>query len=235
MASSSSMSNGPREQVKPLPNRPEAKLPPIPKGARIHKRPLPIPATTTRLRRNAPAFSSSSLPGAFSTAADIDGYLPPPRASHTIVIKVSSSAAFMSLVRRVRKALDKAPRRQATRGLPLAARMEALKVARPSPSGPAAATAAVTSAAAAGGGMQDAVLDDVVLVATGRAIARVVEVAGFFTREQDLAVLVRTRTVRAVDDVLAAEDAGEEEAEDFEDQVRVRSVSCVEVGIRWLV
>ncbi|KAL1841730.1 hypothetical protein VTJ49DRAFT_6644 [Mycothermus thermophilus] len=230
MASSSSTGNDPRE-VKPLPNRPETKLPPIPKGARIHKRPLPIPATTTRLRRNAP--SSSSLPGGLSTAADIDGYLPPPRASHTIVIKVSSTATFMSLVRRVRKALDKAPRRQATRGLPLAARMAALKVARPASTVPAAGGGGGEGGGTGVGQIQDA-LDDVVLVATGRAIARAVDVAGFFTREKDLAVLVRTRTVRAVDDVLAAEEEEEEECGDFEEQVRVRNVSCVEVGIRWL-
>jgi ribonuclease P/MRP protein subunit POP7 len=69
----------------------------------------------------------------------------------------------------------------------------------------------------------------VVLVATGKAIARAVEVAGFFTREKDLAVLLRTRSVRAVDDVVAADDDA-----DVEDQVRVRGLSCVEVGIRWL-
>ncbi|KAL2121708.1 hypothetical protein VTJ04DRAFT_2163 [Mycothermus thermophilus] len=207
MASSSSKADD-TQDIKPLVNKPDSKLPPIPKGARIHKRPLPVPATTTRIRRNAPTPSL--------TAADPDGYTPPPRASHTVVIKVSSGAAFMSLVRRVRKALEKAPRRQATRGLPLAARMAALKVVRqPMP----------------GGGeepIQDA-LDDVVLVATGKAIARAVEVAGFFTREKDLAVLLRTRSVRAVDDVVAADDDA-----DVEDQVRVRGLSCVEVGIRWL-
>lgn len=82
-----------------------------------------------------------------------------------------------------------------------------------------------------GGGVEDA-LDDVVLVATGRAIARAVEVGGFFTRERELVVLVRTRTLQAVDDVVAG-DGDEVEEADVEDQVRVRNVSCVEVGIRW--
>jgi ribonuclease P/MRP protein subunit POP7 len=68
----------------------------------------------------------------------------------------------------------------------------------------------------------------VVLVATGRAIEKASEVGGFFTREKDLVVLVRTRTLQAVDDVVV-----EDEEADVEDQVRVRCVSCVEIGIRW--
>lgn len=150
----------------------------------------------------------------------------------------------MSLVRRVRKALEKAPSsalsQHSTKGLPLAARIAALKVARPSGGGGSTTggggKGGNTEGVGIGGGgrgragvIADA-LDDVVLVATGRAIERAVDVGGFFTREKDLAVLVRTRTVRAVDDVVA-----EDEEADVEDQVRVRGVSCVEVGIRWVV
>lgn len=153
-------------------------------------------------------------------AADPDGYIPAPRAAHTAVIKVSSGASFMSLVRRARKALDKAPGRQSTTGLPLAARVAQLKVGGSGGAG----------AGGAGGGtgrvFSDA-LDDVVLVATGRAISKAVDVAGLFTREKDLLVLMRTRSLRAVDDVVA-EDEG-----DLEDEVRVRYLSCLEVGIRW--
>ncbi|KAG7291388.1 hypothetical protein NEMBOFW57_001406 [Staphylotrichum longicolle] len=161
--------------------------------------------------------------------------------------KVSSSATFMSLVRRVRKALEKAPSsslsQHSTKGLPLAARIAALKVARPSGGGGSTTggggrggdTEVVGIGGGGGGGRGRAgviadALDDVVLVATGRAIERAVDVGGFFTREKDLVVLVRTRTVRAVDDVVA-----EDEEADVEDQVRVRGVSCVEVGIRWVV
>jgi ribonuclease P/MRP protein subunit POP7 len=71
-------------------------------------------------------------------------------------------------------------------------------------------------------------LDDVVLVATGRAISKAVDVAGLFTREKDLLVLMRTRSLKAVDDVVAEDEEG-----DLEDEVRVRYLSCLEVGIRW--
>jgi ribonuclease P/MRP protein subunit POP7 len=128
----------------------------------------------------------------------------------------------MSLVRHVRKALEKAPSRGAGRDnrVPLAARV--------------AAVSSTKSGSDTGGqqvrGVIEDRLDDVMLVATGRAIATAVEVGGFFTRERELAVLVRTRTVQAVDDVVVVD---EEADADVEDQVRVRNVSCVEVGIRW--
>jgi ribonuclease P/MRP protein subunit POP7 len=131
----------------------------------------------------------------------------------------------MSLVRRVRKALEKAPACQSTKGLPLAARVAALKVGGGAGNGNG--NTATTTGRGTSGLVADA-LDDVVLVATGRAIERAVDVAGFFTREQDLVVLMRTRSLRAVDDVVAAD----EEA-DVEDEVRVRYVSCLEVGVRW--
>lgn len=156
-------------------------------------------------------------------AADPDGYIPTPRAAHTAVIKVSSGASFMSLVRRARKALDKAPGRQSTTGLPLAARVAQLKVGG---SGGAGAGGVGGAGGGTGRVFSDA-LDDVVLVATGRAISKAVDVAGLFTREKDLLVLMRTRSLRAVDDVVA-EDEG-----DLEDEVRVRYLSCLEVGIRW--
>ncbi|KAK3290276.1 Rpp20 subunit of nuclear RNase MRP and P-domain-containing protein [Chaetomium fimeti] len=226
-------------QQKALPNKPETKLPPIPHGSRIQKRPLPGPSPSARPRTNTNSTANSSRRSASPSsiearmaAADPDGYLPPPRASHTAVIKVSSGASFMSLVRRARKALDKAPARQTTKGLPLAARVAALKV-RGGVSGGVAGGGG-SSAAAVGNGrgptgrlLADA-LDDVVLVATGRAIEKAVDVAGLFTREKDLVVLMRTRSLRAVDDVVA-----EDEEADVEDEVRVRYVSSLEVGIRW--
>ncbi|SPQ19878.1 cf82a31a-aadb-4f17-8d4b-fecabb8ff6b2 [Thermothielavioides terrestris] len=214
MASAATTAGDEGPRPAPLRNRPETKLPPLPKGSRIQKRPLPCPSPASS-RANAAAAAAAA------PSFDPDGYRPPPRASHTSVIKVSSSASFMSLVRRVRKALEKRTQAQAsTKGLPLAARVAALKAAASTPGG-------------GGGGsgnpvaVEDA-LDDVVLVATGKAIARAVEVGGFFTRERDLLVLVRTRTLQAVDDVVAGE-----EDDDGEDQVRVRNVSCVEIGIRW--
>lgn len=130
----------------------------------------------------------------------------------------------MSIVRRARKALDKAPSVQATgaattRGgggrQSLAARVAALSRAK-------------TTVAAAGAAASETAPDDVLLVATGRAIGMAVDLAGFFSREKDLAVLMRTRTLSAVDDVVAID-----EDADIDDEVRVRNVNCLEVGLRW--
>lgn len=50
-------------------------------------------------------------------------------------------------------------------------------------------------------------------------------------------VLLRTRTVRGVDDIVRAEEedgGGEDGGEEEEGSgARVRAVSCVEVGVRW--
>ncbi|KAK4247650.1 Rpp20 subunit of nuclear RNase MRP and P-domain-containing protein [Corynascus novoguineensis] len=196
-----------RAQQQTIPNKPETKLPPIPHGSRVRKRPLPGPSPLARPRTT----TSSLSPDALIATADSNGYIPPPRAAHTAVIKISSGASFMSIVRRARKALDKAPSVQATGRQSLAARVAALSKAK-------------TTAAAA----NETAPDDVLLVATGRAIGMAVDLAGFFSREKDLAVLMRTRTLSAVDDVVAIdEDAG------VEDEVRVRNVNCLEVGLRW--
>ncbi|KAK4186333.1 Rpp20 subunit of nuclear RNase MRP and P-domain-containing protein [Podospora australis] len=198
------------QQQKPLPNRPENKLAAIPKGSRIHKRPLPIPPPRRTLNTRVVSTSSSSQ------AADTDGYIPPPRAPYTVIIKVASSASFMSLVKRVRKALESnASRRQKTKGLPLTAQIAALNVQHKN------------GGRTLAGPIEDA-LDDVVLIATGRAIQKAVDVGAYFTREQDLTVLARTRTVQAIDDIEMVDEDAEEE-----DSVRVRQVSCLEVGIRW--
>ncbi|KAK4124787.1 hypothetical protein N657DRAFT_679611 [Parathielavia appendiculata] len=217
-----------------LPNKPQTKLPPIPKGTRIQKRPLPGPSPSTRPRN--PPRAAPSSPDLLALAADSDGYTPPPLASHTIVVKVSSGASFMSLVRRVRKALEKAPSRRAGRDsrVPLAARVASATTSASTSISRSSGNAGRGEAGAATGQKATGVigdrLDDVMLVATGRAIERAVEIGGFFTRERELAVLVRTRTVRAVDDVVVVDEEADAEAED---QVRVRNVSCVEVGIRW--
>lgn len=133
----------------------------------------------------------------------------------------------MSLVRRVRKALEKAGSQQQQRNgrggqhQTLATRIAALNDAR-------------NKGGSNRSGLCEDGLDDVVLVATGRAIQRAVEVGGFFTRERELVVLVRTRTLRAIDDVVVGGGDDEEDGEgEGEDQVRVRNLSCVEVGIRW--
>ncbi|KAK4211763.1 ribonucleases P/MRP protein subunit POP7 [Rhypophila decipiens] len=197
---------------KPLPNRPQEKMPGLPKGSRIHKRPLPnAPFNLRQVRREHKQIvrqsSSSSQP-----VPDLDGYIMPPRAGHTVIIKVSSKAPFMSLVKRVRKALENGP--QKTKGLPLTARIAAMEVekkTKDSNMGP------ITDA-----------LDDVVLIGTGRAIQKTVEVGCYFTRDKSLLVIPRTRSLAAIDDIEMDDDEV-----DIEDGVRTRHVSCLEVGIRW--
>lgn len=121
----------------------------------------------------------------------------------------------MSLVKRARKALENGP--QKTKGLPLTARMAALETRKGGKS----------EATGNDGFIEDA-LDDVVLIATGKAIQKVIEIGCFFQREKELIVSTRTRTLQAIDDVVMQDEDAEEE-----DQVRVRNVSCIEVGIRW--
>ena len=73
-------------------------------------------------------------------------------------------------------------------------------------------------------------LDEVVLVATGRAIAKALEVGMFLRRNKELVVVVRTRTVAAIDDVVMG--GVEEEDGEEQEQARLRQLSCVEVGVR---
>ncbi|KAL2148298.1 hypothetical protein VTH82DRAFT_2446 [Thermothelomyces myriococcoides] len=181
--------------------------------SRVRKRPLPGPSPSAR-----PRTTGLPSPDELMASADSNGYIPPPRAPHTAVIKVSSGASFMSLVRRARKALDKAPSAQATKGQPLAARIAALNKAAAAPAAREGNKGATTAE----------VPDDVLLVATGKAIGLAVDLAGFFSRQKDLTVQMRTRTLSAVDDVVAVD-----EDADVEDQVRVRYVNCLEVGLRW--
>ncbi|KAK3372238.1 Rpp20 subunit of nuclear RNase MRP and P-domain-containing protein [Podospora didyma] len=206
-----------------LPNRPKNKLPPLPKGARIQKRPLAGPSVTRRLNK-----SRGNLLRGDRVLPDVDGYNAPPRASHTVVIKIGTHTPFMAVVKRVRKALENGP--QTTKGLPLTARIAALGVKRDNNSTSATAAQQPSSSGSvsgSGGFIEDA-LDDVVLIATGRAISRAVEIGAFFMREKELIVLPRTRTIPAIDDVVMSDEDGE-----HEDQVRVRNLSCIEVGIRW--
>lgn len=120
----------------------------------------------------------------------------------------------MGLVNCVRKALENGP--QKTKGLPLTARIAALEVEKDK-----------KVKESNNGNISDA-LDDVVLIGTGRAIQKCVEVGCFFTREKNLRVIPRTRTVAAIDDIEMDDDEV-----DIEDGVRTRSVSVLEVGIRW--
>ncbi|KAK0655292.1 Rpp20 subunit of nuclear RNase MRP and P-domain-containing protein [Cercophora newfieldiana] len=195
-----------REQGRSLVNRPEMRLASLPKRAKLIKRPLPSPRVFRQAAKNS---SASNAP-----TADIDGYQIPPRAAHTVIIKVASKTPFMAIIKRVKHALDNGP--QKTKGLPLTARIAAIGVN------------AGKNKEQSQGPIADA-LDDVVLIATGKAIQRAFEAAFLLRRNKELVVIFRTRTVSSIDDIVMDDD---DEA-DEEDQVRVRHVSCVEIGVRW--
>ncbi|KAK3367321.1 Rpp20 subunit of nuclear RNase MRP and P-domain-containing protein [Lasiosphaeria ovina] len=199
-------------EQKTLSNRRNTKLPPIPKGFRIQKRPLP--------RQSLSHLSRDGVP-------DADGYMPGPRASHTVVINVTAKTPFMSLVKRVRKALENGPEK--TKGLSLATRMAALQTVQRNDSNNARADGGSASSA---GFLSDS-LDDVVMVATGRAIQKAVEIGAFFTREKELLVVPRTRSLAVIDDIVLDDDTLSGGEADGEDQVRVRNISALEIGIRW--
>lgn len=128
----------------------------------------------------------------------------------------------MSVVKRVRKALENGP--QKTKGLPLLARVAALNTGRGSGAG-----AGDDDEEGVDGGAGKAG-PEVLVLGTGRAIEKTLNVAAWFNRQKDCRVSLRTRTLGAVDDVIMGETEGGEE--DEEDQARVRMVSCLEVVIR---
>lgn len=115
----------------------------------------------------------------------------------------------MSTVRRVRKQLDKPIRSRggvapARKNATLHSRIEALKHA------------------AAHDGDDSNVT--VTIMGTGKAVEKVLAVAGWFEQQVDCRVELQTKTVATVDDVVV-DDGGDEE------ESRVRRLSCLEVKV----
>lgn len=141
-----------------------------------------------------------------------------PGSASARTVYVSSSTPFMSAVKRVRKKLDASLRastssRAAPRGATLHSRIEGLKRDVGKGSGDKGAGAAAA--------------ETVTIMGTGRAVEKVVGLAGWFEQEGDCHVEIRTRTVGTVDDVVVASDDEEGEGES-----RVRKMSCLEVSVR---
>jgi ribonuclease P/MRP protein subunit POP7 len=158
----------------------------------------------------------------------------------------------MAVVRRTLKMLEKPSQR--TRSLPLAARMQAVRAGAGAGRGAERRDGdgegdADTDADAAAEGREGK--DDVVLLGTGRAIEKTLQVAAWLQRRGDLRVSLRTGSVGTVDDLVPverrkAEDGdgdgmGAEEDADLRDaasdggelpSARVRWLSCMEVGVR---
>lgn len=169
-----------------------AKLPPIPKGARVQKRPV--------MKRQQPRDAG-------------------PAGNASRIVYVSTRTPFMSAVSRVRRKLDASLRaatavdkRAAPKGAGLHARIEGLK-----------------RDVASDKKNKDGMGEDyaVTVMGTGRAIEKVVGLAGWFEQEGDCVVEVRTGTTGTVDDVIVAEDD-----EEGEDGSRVRMMNTLEVSIR---
>lgn len=120
---------------------------------------------------------------------------------------MSRSSSFISIIKRVRKHLDRAQLARGaptTRGLSLHERVEALK----------------TTGAPATGADAEAVV-----VGTGAAIQRTLAVASWFSGQADCDVAMRTLSVGAVDDVVDPDGS-------LRDEARVKKLSCLEVTIR---
>lgn len=112
----------------------------------------------------------------------------------------------MAIVRRVRKRLDKSleGRAPSTRGMNLEQRVEMLQ---------------------RDGGADGPGKCEVIVLGTGKAIEKTLQVAGWFMGQGDCLVQVRTKTVGTVDDVVVE---GDEFGGDFS---RVRKVSCLEAVV----
>ncbi|RYO85562.1 hypothetical protein DL766_007543 [Monosporascus sp. MC13-8B] len=176
------------------------------------------------------------------TAASVNKLPPIPRGSKVVKRRISERAPsthsahriyintkspFWSVTARVRKQLDKNLRQASyankaftnkLAGRKNASLDERVRAIRRYQQG--------GSASASGIGLEDA--GEVLVLATGRAIEKAVNVASFFRKQGDCVVQLRTTSVGAVDDIIAEGD------EEFPagDETRKRMVSCLEVSIK---
>ena len=160
---------------------------------------------------------------------DADGYRSQsfPGGHAPTYVYVSVTTPFMAVVKRVRKALENRP--QKTNGLPLTVRVAALSTGREH--GPGGDDDDEDDDGAGAGRGGDGA--EVVVLGTGRAIEKTLNVAAWFNRQKDYRVSLRTRTLGAVDDVVMPETKNGEEdnGEGGVDQARVRMVSCLEAVV----
>ncbi|KAI1263443.1 Rpp20 subunit of nuclear RNase MRP and P-domain-containing protein [Xylariaceae sp. FL1019] len=152
----------------------------------------------------------------------------PVSSSHsTHTINVTPKTPFQSITTRVRKHLDKNLRQSASargtftnrlsqnKDASLASRVRQIQ---------RQAKDATTNGL--GLGLENS--GEVLLVATGRAIEKLTNVALFFQNQNDCIVQLRTRSIAAVDDVVGPEEDGLEGDVDE----RARMISCLEVSIK---
>ncbi|CAK7229823.1 hypothetical protein SCUCBS95973_007358 [Sporothrix curviconia] len=161
------------------------------------------------------------------------------------VLFVATKAPFLSVVNRAVKLLDKGPggaRWSSTKVVPLEERVSSVTKTM-------AMTAATTTTAS---DAKTARSRSVLLLGTGHATTKLVQIAAWFQRQPGYVVAVRTRSSATVDDVFTVETIGEGDDDDGEDDdedamevdsttkktteprrsTRRRNVNCLEVAVR---
>ncbi|KAI1097524.1 Rpp20 subunit of nuclear RNase MRP and P-domain-containing protein [Jackrogersella minutella] len=164
-----------------------AKLPAIPKGATVRRRPIPTRTPSTHGARR---------------------------------IYITAKTPFRSVTSRVRKQLDKNLREASSSSNAFTNKLAANKSA--------SLDERIRAIQRHGNGGELENAGEVVVLGTGRAIQKVVEVALFFQKQNDCVVQLKTRSVGAVDDVIQE---GEEEW-GGEGEERVRMMSSLETSIK---
>ncbi|KAI0384295.1 Rpp20 subunit of nuclear RNase MRP and P-domain-containing protein [Hypomontagnella monticulosa] len=176
-----------------------AKLPSIPKGATVRRRPIPTRTPSTHASKR---------------------------------IYITAKTPFRSVTARVRKQLDKNLRAASTSNKAFTNRLAGNKTAslddrvRAIQRHSSSASKINGGGSGLGIGLEDA--GEVVVLGTGRAIQKVVEVALFFQKQADCIVQLRTGSVGAIDDIVQE---GDEEW-GGEGEERVRMMSSLEASIK---
>jgi ribonuclease P/MRP protein subunit POP7 len=145
----------------------------------------------------------------------------PPSSRSTHRIYVNTKTPFRSITSRVRKHLDRSLSQASYSSKALTNQLAGNKTVSLEDR-----VAAIQSLHGATGiALEDA--GRVLVLGTGRAIEKVVNVASFFQKQGDCIVRLRTMSVGAIDDVVV------EGEEDFpSEDSRKRMVSCLEASIR---
>ncbi|KAI1086255.1 Rpp20 subunit of nuclear RNase MRP and P-domain-containing protein [Rostrohypoxylon terebratum] len=174
-----------------------AKLPAIPKGATVRRRPIPTRTPSTRASKR---------------------------------IYVTAKTPFRSVTARVRKQLDKNLREASSASAAftnkLAANNNASLDERVRAIQRHSKNQGKGGGSGSGLGLENA--GEVVILGTGRAIQKVLEVALFFQKQNDCIVQMKTGSVGTIDDVVQEED----EEWGGEGEERVRMMSSLEASIR---
>ncbi|KAI9642521.1 hypothetical protein NHQ30_009326 [Ciborinia camelliae] len=143
-----------------------------------------------------------------------------PRSSSEKVVYVSPNSPFIAIVKRVRKYLEGAEFRAGPTILPSTDRElmreieEGIKCSR--------------MGKKTGSGNNG---EEVVLKGTGKAIEKTLQLANWWQQQEGVRVVIRTRSIAAVDDVVGV---GGEDEDMEESESRVRRVNVLEVAVSYI-